>query len=312
MIVITAPTQLREQRRRVARDSRDDRLLPDREKIERADYHYVNTGTFEDLDRWVMHVMEELTGAARADARSTLMRARAIVVCGGARCARRGSARGVAVGARLARSDPLPAPLRGDRHDTRAQLRPRPGAPRRRDLHREPVSRRCALVRGRARADATAPETGRAIALRTGGDRFVVSDLLDPEINVRYGSWYLRELTRKYGSTRTALAAYHAGQGNVDRWREQGVGIQFPETRAYVDDVLDAASGLPPGLQGRARPVATAAGDRRCGHLAATRLVSRPRRAAPRRAGRAGRNPSRAARRCRRARARGSARSAPP
>ena len=83
------------------------------------------------------------------------------------------------------------------------------------------------------------PETGRAIALRTGGDRFVVSDLLDPEINVRYGSWYLRELRRKYGSTRTALAAYHAGQGNVDRWREQGVGIQFPETRAYVDDVLD-------------------------------------------------------------------------
>ena len=82
------------------------------------------------------------------------------------------------------------------------------------------------------------PETGKAIALRTGGDRFVVTDLLDPEINVRYGSWYLRELERKYGSTRTALAAYHAGQGNVDRWRRQGVGIQFPETRAYVEQVL--------------------------------------------------------------------------
>jgi soluble lytic murein transglycosylase len=84
------------------------------------------------------------------------------------------------------------------------------------------------------------PDTGRAIAVRTGGDRFVVGDLLDPEINVRYGSWYLRELRRKYGDTRTALAAYHAGQGNVDRWRRQGVGIQFPETRAYVDDVLAA------------------------------------------------------------------------
>jgi soluble lytic murein transglycosylase len=82
------------------------------------------------------------------------------------------------------------------------------------------------------------PETGEAIALRTGGRRFVVADLLEPEINVRYGSWYLRELTRKYGSTRIALAAYHAGQGNVDRWRERGVEIQFPETRAYVDDVL--------------------------------------------------------------------------
>jgi len=82
------------------------------------------------------------------------------------------------------------------------------------------------------------PETGEAIALRTGGDRFVVSDLLDPEINVRYGSWYLRELLRRYHDTRTALAAYHAGQGSVDRWRARGVGIQFPETRAYVDDVL--------------------------------------------------------------------------
>ncbi len=82
------------------------------------------------------------------------------------------------------------------------------------------------------------PETGEAIALRTGGDRFVVSDLLDPEINIRYGSWYLRELIRKYGSVSVALAAYHAGQGNVDRWRAQGVGIQFPETRSYVANVL--------------------------------------------------------------------------
>ncbi len=82
------------------------------------------------------------------------------------------------------------------------------------------------------------PETGEAIALRTGGDRFVVDDLFDPEVNVRYGSWYLRELLRKYRDPRTALAAYHAGQGSVDRWRARGVGIQFPETRAYVDDVL--------------------------------------------------------------------------
>lgn len=61
VIVITAPKQLREQRRRVPRDNRDDRLLADSEKIERADYHYVNTGTFEDLDRWVTGVLEELT-----------------------------------------------------------------------------------------------------------------------------------------------------------------------------------------------------------------------------------------------------------
>ena len=61
VVVITAPKQLREQRRRVQRDSREDRLLPDRDKIGRADYHYVNTGTFEDLDRWVTGVMDELS-----------------------------------------------------------------------------------------------------------------------------------------------------------------------------------------------------------------------------------------------------------
>ena len=82
------------------------------------------------------------------------------------------------------------------------------------------------------------PETAQGIAVRTGGTRFVVSDLYVPELNVRYGAWYLRHLLDRYGDVRLALAAYHAGQGNVDRWRAQGVGVQFPETRAYVDKVL--------------------------------------------------------------------------
>ena len=64
VVVITAPTALREQRRRVARDDRDARLLPDREKVRRADYHYVNTGTFEDLHAWVGEVMAKLEAEA--------------------------------------------------------------------------------------------------------------------------------------------------------------------------------------------------------------------------------------------------------
>jgi soluble lytic murein transglycosylase len=81
------------------------------------------------------------------------------------------------------------------------------------------------------------PETARGIAQRTGGARFVVADLRDPEINVRYGSWYLDHLREQYGEMRLALAAYHAGPGNVDHWREQGLGIPFPETREYVDEI---------------------------------------------------------------------------
>jgi peptidoglycan lytic transglycosylase len=81
------------------------------------------------------------------------------------------------------------------------------------------------------------PDTAKGIAARTGGERFVVDDLLNPEINVRYGAWYLRHLLDKYGDETTALAAYNAGQTNVDRWRREGGGIEFAETRHYVKRV---------------------------------------------------------------------------
>jgi len=81
------------------------------------------------------------------------------------------------------------------------------------------------------------PNTAKGIALHTGGTAFRVDDLYNPELNVRYGAWYLRHLLEKYGDERTALAAYNAGQDNVDRWRRAGRGIVFPETRAYVERV---------------------------------------------------------------------------
>ncbi len=84
------------------------------------------------------------------------------------------------------------------------------------------------------------PSTAKGIALRTGGSRFRVGDLYDPEINVRYGCWYLRHLLDKYGEERMALAAYNAGQRNVDRWLGATGEIEFAETRAYVDHVLEA------------------------------------------------------------------------
>jgi soluble lytic murein transglycosylase len=83
------------------------------------------------------------------------------------------------------------------------------------------------------------PDTAEGIATHTGGTAFRTADLYNPEINVRYGAWYLRHLLRKYGDERTALAAYNAGQDNVDHWRAAGREIAFSETRAYVDRVED-------------------------------------------------------------------------
>jgi soluble lytic murein transglycosylase len=97
-----------------------------------------------------------------------------------------------------------------------------------------------------ARSDAGAvglmqlqPNTARGIALRTGGSKFRLDDLTDPELNVRYGSWYLRHLLDKYDDERLALAAFNAGQGNVDSWRREGREIAFAETRHYVDRVQE-------------------------------------------------------------------------
>jgi soluble lytic murein transglycosylase len=91
------------------------------------------------------------------------------------------------------------------------------------------------------------PATAQGIADRTGGKRFTTADLVDPEINVRYGCWYLRHLLNTYrghpDALPLALAAYNAGQANVARWIAatspgQPVRIPFAETRAYIDRVL--------------------------------------------------------------------------
>jgi dephospho-CoA kinase len=61
--VVTAPPKLRDARRGGRKDDREARLLPDREKVEKADFVYVNTGTPEELDAWVAAVMATLSGA---------------------------------------------------------------------------------------------------------------------------------------------------------------------------------------------------------------------------------------------------------
>jgi soluble lytic murein transglycosylase len=92
------------------------------------------------------------------------------------------------------------------------------------------------------------PETADYIAQKSGGIAFEQGDLATPQVNIAYGSWYLRHLLDKYdGREVLALAAYNAGQGNVDKWlastndaRLHPTDIPYPETRHYVAKVLDA------------------------------------------------------------------------
>jgi soluble lytic murein transglycosylase len=87
------------------------------------------------------------------------------------------------------------------------------------------------------------PEAAEFIERQSGGTTFKLEDLSDPEINIRYGTFLLKELLERYdGDTAAALAAYNAGPGNADKWGGSSltVGeIPFPETRAYVEEVLD-------------------------------------------------------------------------
>jgi soluble lytic murein transglycosylase len=87
------------------------------------------------------------------------------------------------------------------------------------------------------------PETADVIEKLSGGQTFKFEDLADPDINIRYGTFYLDYLIDKFdGNVVAALAAYNAGETNVAAWGGGDLGvadIQFPETRDYVDNVLD-------------------------------------------------------------------------
>ena len=94
------------------------------------------------------------------------------------------------------------------------------------------------------------PDTADFIAKNSGGYRFEQDDLATPQINIAYGAFYLRYLLDHYdGHEAPAIAAYNAGLTNADRWVADAGGAEefdaasatsrFPETRAYVANVLE-------------------------------------------------------------------------
>ena len=86
------------------------------------------------------------------------------------------------------------------------------------------------------------PATAEFIERDSGGSTFEADDLSDPDINIAYGSFYLRYLLDKFeGNEIAALAAYNGGETNVAAWGGSDLDlddIEFSETRDYVDNVM--------------------------------------------------------------------------
>ena len=93
------------------------------------------------------------------------------------------------------------------------------------------------------------PQTATFLARRSGATTFTVADLGTPQVNIAYGSYYLRYLLNVYdGHVVMALAAYNAGETNVDRWVTsvqaahksfKVADIPIAQTRLYVLEVLN-------------------------------------------------------------------------
>ncbi len=92
------------------------------------------------------------------------------------------------------------------------------------------------------------PETGAWIAQQKNVAGFQSDDLHNPDINIGFGCWYLKNLQNEFhGSVPLTVAAYNAGRGQVEQWLSEGAWngdpeqiekIPFPETRQYVKNVL--------------------------------------------------------------------------
>ena len=94
------------------------------------------------------------------------------------------------------------------------------------------------------------PATGEWIAGKLEDEPFDVQRLYQPEVNLRYGCWYLRFLLDRYDEDMyTASTAYHQGQGRVDQWLEDPqysqdgrtlTAISSAVTDTYVNRIMES------------------------------------------------------------------------
>jgi soluble lytic murein transglycosylase len=97
------------------------------------------------------------------------------------------------------------------------------------------------------------PATARDIARRTGEEFSDYAELLDPERNIRFGTYYLRQMLDRFDNhPALATAAYNAGPGRVDRWLPDrpleadvwAETVPFQETRNYLRRVMTHTLGF--------------------------------------------------------------------
>lgn len=94
------------------------------------------------------------------------------------------------------------------------------------------------------------PETGQWVAEQLGEGGFAAEMLYDPDVSIRFGTWYLASLQKEFRDNEVlVLAAYNGGRGNVKQWMRQFgweqnfrdiEQIPYRETREYVKKVLHA------------------------------------------------------------------------
>jgi soluble lytic murein transglycosylase len=116
-------------------------------------------------------------------------------------------------------------------------------------IHQESRFRDQTSVAGARGLMQITPATADFIAEDSGGTAFTEADLATPQVNISYGAYYLRYLLERYDDeVPLALAAYNAGETNLNRWIVEAGGVEefdasddvpFPETRAYVASVTE-------------------------------------------------------------------------
>jgi soluble lytic murein transglycosylase len=108
-------------------------------------------------------------------------------------------------------------------------------------------------------------------------ENFTPDSLYEPKVNIRFGTYYLKELLEQFAGSRAhAIAAYNAGPDAVKRWMQRGGSVPddefvdsvpYGETRRYVRRVLRSYrvyqllyAGAAPGSEPEAQPQAKSSG----------------------------------------------------